>query len=70
MNAFGHSEYIGGNNLLNTLQTMKALLLYVAIGFVAVNVAANSFQSTAEGIKSARQARNAQLCMVSPQYCA
>ena len=61
---------IGGNSLHNTLHTMKALPLYIAIGCVAVNVAGNAFQSTAEGINEARQARHAQLCQVSPRYCA
>ena len=49
---------------------MKALLLYIAIGCVAVNVAGNAFQNTAEGIKAAQEARSAQLCEVAPKYCA
>lgn len=48
---------------------MKALLLYIAIGAVAVNVAANAMQSTAAGIKAAQDNRNAQLCQVNKIYC-
>lgn len=63
---YGHR----GNNLHNTLQTMKAFFLYIAIGCVAVNVAGNAFQNTAEGIKATQAARSAQLCEVAPKYCA
>ena len=48
---------------------MKALLLYIAVGAVAVNVAANAMQSTAAGIQAAQANRNAQLCKVNNLYC-
>lgn len=48
---------------------MKAFFLYIAITCVAVNVAGNAMNNTAEGIKAAQEARSAQLCQVSAQYC-
>ena len=48
---------------------MKALLLYIAIGAVAVNVVSNAMQSTAEGIKAAQDNRIDQLCIVNDLYC-
>lgn len=60
---------IGGNNLLNTLHTMKALLLYIAIGCVAINVAGNAIQGSARNLQEVQNNRSAQLCQVSAQYC-
>ena len=48
---------------------MKALLLYIALGAIVVNVAANVAQSTAAGIQAAQANRNAQLCKVNNLYC-
>jgi hypothetical protein len=48
---------------------MKAIFIYFAFACVAINVAGNAMNNTAEGIKSAQQARHAQLCQVSAQYC-
>jgi len=60
---------IGGNTPPLPLQTMKALFIYFALTCVAVNVAGNAMNNTAEGLKAAQEARSAQLCQVSAQYC-
>ena len=49
--------------------TMKALLLYIAIGAISINVVANMASRTAEGMKAAREARIEKLCVVNDIYC-
>ena len=48
---------------------MKALLLYIAAGAIAVNVATNWAASTAEGLKATQEARIEKLCEVNAVYC-
>lgn len=48
---------------------MKAFLVYIALGTIAVNVVGNAMQATAAGIKAAQESRNAQLCQVNELYC-
>lgn len=48
---------------------MKALLIYIAAGAIAINVAGNMASQTAEGIQAAREARSEKLCAVNRIYC-
>lgn len=48
---------------------MRAILLYVALGAVAVNVAGNLAVNTAEGLQQQRANRIEKLCAVSTDYC-
>ena len=49
---------------------MKALILYIAAGAIAVNVAGNLARNTAESLESVQSQRSEQLCQVNPRYCA
>ena len=49
---------------------MKALLLYVVITAVGVNVVGNAFQNTAEALEQRNNERIEKLCAVNPVYCA
>lgn len=44
---------------------MKALLLYIAAGCIAVNVAGNIAASTAEGLQQRQSARIQAVCQVN-----
>lgn len=48
---------------------MKAILVYIAVIAVAVNVAGNLASNTAEGLKASQAARTEKLCAVNPVYC-
>lgn len=48
---------------------MKAILIYIALAAVAVNIGANMAANTAEGIKAAQEARIERLCEVNDLYC-
>jgi hypothetical protein len=48
---------------------MKAILLYVFLMAVAVNVATNMAGNTAQGLQKIQLDRHAALCEVNEQYC-
>ena len=48
---------------------MKAFTLYIAIAAVAVNVAGNAFQNTAEALEQRTNARIEKLCEINTRYC-
>ena len=48
---------------------MKPLLIYLALMCVAVNVAGNAMNNTAQALEDIKTTRVAQLCAVNPIYC-
>ena len=48
---------------------MKTVLIFIALACVAVNIADNSRNNTAQGMQEARSARAERLCNVNPVYC-
>ena len=48
---------------------MKAFLLYVIAGAIAVNVAGNVAANSADGLQEIRSARAEKLCKVNRVYC-
>ena len=48
---------------------MRALLLYIAAGTIAVTGAINLAQGSAQGLAERIEQRNEQICAVAPHHC-